>query len=550
MQEIDTWTSAGWRNADDFAHYVQAKQMMKESMDAAHARGMILRPVPNSILRLAQMPESLLEARLATALPAAGPARKAAERSQQRDALALLVRRVTKRTLQVNATEAQHVDGSANAPSPATVQMYTQGSMSTLCMNKLRNSDLNAKGILEHAKNQQLNLADNWENAPYWLSRNNHQQAGHEHSVGIQPHYLENLLLPGKHALRKDLNAIMAFTSSTDGKDFIPVGLVVYGTCRSTAESARHEAGSDDNQPEHRQRFKPDFIHFLPKQADNEGSIPESNLLLRGQVAAGAFGSSLNAENARSYANYGVFYNQYATAPNNLQPSEMQNRVYDERVAEIYAMCAQDPMDTEFQKRKDEAKRLLLQQNPNALLAQIDAAIAAVPRPQQRLQGWGSLLMAFSLSFMATERISQKNGNLKRWIPKYAGVVMELAPDTELVEEAPAASKQLAKRGTQMLRGISKRMGFTSQPLLRTPRSFAGGVNNFEIPDFAGSWGIERNDYVSLYRPGRDFFELTKIGESLPKDIKAENSAVLGSVLNPRFGMCPSIRGSGIVKCS
>ena len=570
MQEIDTWTAAGWRDADSFAHYVQAKMMMKEAMDAAHARGMVIRPVTNSILRLAQMPENLLEARIAAAIPAgAGPARKAAERSKQRDALALLVRRLVKRSIRVDADESQVIDGNAAPPTPAQVAMYTNGALSSICMRKILNSDIMHEAAEQHNRNTRAGVADNWENAPYYMARAQHgaaPAAQHEHDVGVVGHYIENLLLPGRQALRKDVNAVMAFSATPDGRDFVPVGIFVYGVCNGQTESDRHSQGSNAALPEHRQRFESDFIHFVPKSnADLEGiARPEDPLLFAGNVALphNAAMAAANAANQQASLTHAVYYQQYQNVgvPANLHPSELQHRLYDNRVAEIIVLCAQDPLDIAYQRQRAAAIAAL---PPGANAAAVAAAVAPIQRPSQHLGGWGSLLLAFGLSFIATERSSVDERGVKMWIPKFAGVVMELAPDSELVDEAGAAGpaagraqrEKLATRGTQALRNISRRMGFTSQPLIRT--DVTANAGNMKIPVFAQTnlgvaWTRNENDYVSLYTPGRDFFELSRIGQSLPTQIKAENNSILGRVLSDgaQPGVCPSVRGLGVVKCS
>lgn len=570
MQEIDTWTAAGWRDADSFAHYVQAKMMMKEAMDAAHARGMVIRPVTNSILRLAQMPENLLEARIAAAFPAAGgAARKAAERSKQRDALALLVRRLVKRSIRVDAQEAQVIDGNAAPPTPAQVAMYTNGALSSICMRKILNSDVRYQAAEQHNRNVQVGRGDTWENAPYYMARAQHgllPGAQHEHEIGVAGHYIENLLLPGRHALRKDINAVMAFSTTPDGRDFVPVGIFVYGECDGKSESERHAQGSNAALPEHRQRFESDYIHFVPKSnADLEGiAQPENPQLFAGNVPPPHIpaAAAANAANQQASITHAVYYQQYQNVgvPANLHPSEMQHRLYDHRIAEIFVLCAQDPLDIAYQRARAAAIAAL---PPGANDAAIAAAVNPIPRPSQHMGGWGSLLLAFGLSFIATERLSIDDRGVKMWIPKFAGVVMELAPDSELVEEAGAAGpaagrahrEKLAKRGTQALRNIARRVGFTSQPFLKTDVTAAAA--NLRIPVFAQTnlgvpWTKYENDYVSLYTPGRDFFELTRIGQSLPSQIKAENNSILGRVLSDgaQAGVCPSVRGLGIVKCS
>jgi hypothetical protein len=570
MQEIDTWTAAGWRDPNSFAHYVQAKMMMKEAMDAAHARGMVIRPVTNAILRLAQMPENLLEGRIAAAIPAAnGPARKAAERSKQRDALALLVRRLVKRSMRVDAQESQDVDGNPLPPSAAQVAMYTNGALSSICMRKMLNTDILHEGQEEHIRNTRLGVADTWENAPYYMARARHGAAAaaqHDHDVGVTAHYIENLLLPGRQALRKDINAVMAFSATPDGRDFVPVGIFVYGNCVGKVESERHSPGSNDNLPEHKRRYESDYIHFVPKSnVDLEGiAQPEDPQLFAGNLPPplNAAKAAANAANQLASLSHAVYYQQYqnAAVPANLHPSEMQHRLYDHRIAEIFVVCAQDPLDLEYQRLRAAALAAL---PGNANNAAKNAAIAALVRPNQHMGGWGSLLLAFGLSFIATERTSIEERGVKMWIPKYAGVVMELGPDPNLVDEAeqagPAAGAaqrgKMATRGTQKLRNIARRMGFTSQPFIRT--DVTANAGNLKIPVFAqtnvgNAWEKSRDDFVSLYTPGRDFFELTRIGESLPSQIKAENNSVLGRVLSDgaQAGVCPSTRGMGIVKCS
>lgn len=570
MQEIDTWTAAGWRDSDSFAHYVQSKMMMKEAMDAAHARGMIIRPVTNSILRLAQMPEALLEARIAAALPAAaGPARKAGERSKQRDALALLVRRLVKRSMRVNAVEAQHVDGNANPPNAAQISLYTNGALSSICMRKLTNVDVLYEGTQEHNRNVTNGVADTWENAPYYMARAQHGQAAgaqHEHDIGITAHYIENLLLPGRHALRKDINAVMAFSATTDGRDFVPVGIFVYGICNGTVESSRHMPGSNPALPEHAQRFAHDYIHFVPKAAaDLENiALPEHPNLFNGNAPA-PIAPAVNNANQLAVIDHGVYYQQYNAAPANFHPSELQHRIYDGRIAEVFVVCAQDPLDLHYQRERAAAVAAL---GPGAGAAAVAAAIAGIRRPTEHMGGWGSLLLAFGISFIATERKSIEEAGVKSWIPQYAGVVMELAPDAELVVEAagqgPAAGRaqreQMATRGTQSLRNIARRMGFTSQPIIKTDVSIPGvpgAAAGDRVPQFANTnigvpWQRINNEYVSLYTPGRDYFELSRIGRSLPAQIKAENNEILGRVIadGAQPGICPSVRGMGIVKCS
>ena len=54
----------GWRDKNAFSHYLHSQEIMKDAIDAAHARGLLLRPIKNSILQLAQVSENLLEARI------------------------------------------------------------------------------------------------------------------------------------------------------------------------------------------------------------------------------------------------------------------------------------------------------------------------------------------------------------------------------------------------------------------------------------------------------------------------------------------------------
>lgn len=567
MQEIDTWSAAGWRDPDAFAHYVHAKSIMKKAMDAAHARGMLLRPVTNGVLRLAQMSESILENRLAVALPVGPPAaRKALERSQQRDALALLVRRLVKRSMKVTAVESQEVDGLQAPPSAATVAMYETGVSSSICQRTIGRFDMLARAQQEVAAANGAPLT--WLNAPYEKARvtNRHGPVAglndHEHEIGISANYLESLLLPG-HALRRDINAIMAFSASSNGQDFVPVGIFVYGTCKSTTVSDRLNPPVAPGQPLppfHSRRYFDDYINFMPKRAaDLNGGPVENPHLFRGNlpIPAGppeavASARAANAANQNSLQEHAVYYQQYNNP--NVRPSELQHRVYDNRVAEVFVCCSQDPTEGEYDRRREAAIAAL---PAGATAAQRQAAIAQIAKIPPR-KGWASLLMAFSLSFIATERISLGERGARRWAPKYAGVVMELVPDSEIVAEAPAASKSDATRGTQALRNIASRMGFSSQPVMKTPASLviqqppAPPIN---IPNFAAAPGGFQNrsydDYVSLFTPGRDYFSLTPVSNALPSDILAENNAVLGKALSrgANIGVCPSTRGLGITKC-
>jgi hypothetical protein len=563
MQEIDTWNAAGWKDPDSFAHYVQAKMLMKSAMDAAHARGMMIRPVTNSILRLAQMPESVLNARLQANLPDGQIAQKAFERSKQKDALALLVRRLVKRSMRMSSQESQEVDGMENDPNNEDRNRYDSGVISQICMKKMNKSDLLYKGAQQHDDAMENDKPINWETAPYYMARNKHVAANHHHMVGITAHYIESLLLPGRHALRKDINAIMAFSSTPDGKDYIPVGLFVYGTANGLMESNRLKQ-NNQNLPEHAQRYENDFYHFLPKrQIDREQiAMQEPPNLFRGQVAGNnPVILKANQANQDSLQNHAVYYQQYQNAgvPANIKPSELQHRLYDERVAEIFVMCAQDPSFVAYEKEKFLAISAL---GPNATAAQKNNAANQIPRPEDN-SSWSSLLMAFSLAFIATERISIGERQNKKWIPKYSAVIMELSHDVDLVEEAykingSSAEKLLrakqAKRGTQELRKICKHMGFTSQPILKTEVAL-NVQDNIKIPNFAGArkpFRLHPDELVSLYMPGRDFFPLSFISQSLPKNIKAENSALLGAAISHagNIGICPSSRGLGIVKCS
>lgn len=565
MEEIDTWNAAGWKNPDSFAHYVQAKMLMKSTMDAAHARGMMIRPVTNSILRLAQLPESILVTRLQVNNPEGQIPQKAFERSKQKDALALLVRRLVKRSMQMTSEDSKDIDAIEDEPNQDDINRYDNGMMSQICMQKLSKSDL-----LNKAEKQRLNALDNnkpvnWETAPYYMARNKHVNANHSHTVGITAHYIESLLLPGRHALRKDINAIMAFSSTPDGKDYIPVGLFVYGTANGTIESSRLKQNTQ-NLPEHAQRYENDYFHFLPKRViDREQiAIQEPANLFRGQVNGNnPIIQNANRINQNSLQQHAVYYQQYQNAgvPANIRPSELQHRLYDDRVAEIFVMCAQDPSKVLYEKEKF---RVLSELGPNATLAQKNAAINRISRPDEN-SSWSSILMAFSLAFIATERISVGNRQNKAWIPKYSAVIMELSHDNELVEEAyringsgaeKLARAKQAKRGTQELRKISKMMGFTSQPILKTEVSFVvPGDETKRIPNFAGAnkpFRLHADEIVSLYMPGRDYFPLSFISESIPKDIKAENSSLLGTAISHagNIGICPSSRGLGIVKCT
>lgn len=557
MQEIDTWTSAGWLDSNHFAHYVQAKMMMKSAMDAAHARGMLLRPVPNSVLRLAQKSEQHLSERIEDAKREVGEStsKSAQKRSLQRLMLALLVRKVIKRSMRVNAEDAKKLDKNEEEDD---YSLY-DGALSSLCIKTLNDGDLQRRTAEEEGRE------DTWDEKPYTKAR----EAGIniENDIGLSAKFIRAILLPGATALQHDITAVLSFSLSKDGKTF--VGLAAYGASTGTSQSIRPVQGDPT-------RFQDDFFHLLPSEKENEENL----------------GQTFFRQDNDAVVENGIFYIQYEHSPifeeRRLEPSVLQNRLYDNSVAEIFMLCVQEPDDT---------------------ISHTDA----------RLHNWASIFLAFCLSMIAAERKSTGEPLARRWISRYAGVLMALPANVNLATAAAAAAEpreaarffSKAKRGTQELRKIAMELGFRDQPILKTnsfvattharvPRfskSTLKGLDLIEVgvDEAAGGdgggeggrgdgaaaggggggggahaeeesrggdeavaarepekrWTVSKDEYVSLYNPSRMFFPLSDVAKAFPLDLNAENDKLIGAVLSlDGKGACPSTRGTGIIKCS
>lgn len=614
MQVLDTFSPVGWNSTSYFNNYMEAKKGMKFVADAAHARGMIFRTVPNSVLRLAQLNEDILRQRRDAALPAGAnqQAQKKFLRSQQRDATALMVRRMFKRLVTTSEAQAQNIENTPTVPAN-----FYDGVASKLAYRDLNVIDIQRLGQYEDAKVPAAQR--NWRTAPYStllrsrisnralqfniggilpLPVNPEPQAagaplyGLNHYLGFFRDYLRDLIFPPGGVLRKDINLILAFSLSANGQQYIPVGISIYGTCQSEKESGRALPGGG---------FDYDVVHFLKRRPvdrqENAQIINNVNFVALNEEAPTAFASS----------NAGLpYYNQAAPAPalrgNNLlnaagnplpfedyntgakEISELQNKVYMGNVGEIYVVAADDVISIDYDIRQ--------------------AAAPGLAPPATTLVGYGTLLMAFTVCMMAAERESRKIGpaggqQIKRWFPKYAGIVSELAPNTSAMTHAETAvrsfnnvfpsngpnrlleiqSRDAAKRGTQRLRNLSRRLGFTSQPVL-----IADAKNEILkqiIPDFSsstigqddtslfpyvpvnGPFGprhlggeIDYDTYVALYTPSQstaavhdeqsDFIPLGKLLATIPKVLNAENGLPIDSSFER---ICPEGRGKGSIMC-
>jgi hypothetical protein len=330
-------------------------------------------------------------------------------------------------------------------------------------------------------------------------------------------------------------------------------------------------------------------VQFNALPPENPGAFAATNIGLnqyynQADPVPGLRGMSFDgAGNIPLYASY----NQGAKTI-----SELQNKVYMGNVAEIYAVAAEDVISIDYDIRRNNA-----------------APGAAVPPPVTTLVGYGSLLMSFTVCILASERESRKLGvglnQYKRWFPKYAGVVSELAPNTGAMTHAESyirsqnnrfpptvqdrgreiLNRVSAKRGTQRLRNLSRRIGFTSQPVLIADSSVVVGqqrIPNFStstvgeddtvlFPFVAGPPGpnappalgprhlggeIDYDSYVALYKSSQsnpagldvesDFIPLDKLIASIPKVLNAEN----GLTIDPNIQrICPDGRGRGSVMC-
>ena len=547
MEDYSSNSLLGWENKDFLAHYVHAKMTMKKVMDAAHARGMILRPITNSILRLAQMPEDLLNARLAAAIPqnAEESLKKIINRSKQREALALLVRRLVKRSMKVDKEMHQRVDNRGeNEISAQNKLLYGEGALSSICFRTCYNSDLRKLARSETGEK-------NWENSPYSMTLSKHKKdQNHTHEIGPSPHYLKDLLLPGSKSLRKDLNAVLAFSASSDGKSYTPVGILVYGESDGTCNSSRPAIVPNSDPPRTYKKedglfrkFEKDYINFFKKDQRDISEITqpyyrpnlENRLLFLGQSQNSA--DKTNSLNAKSYNEFRENYAHFRTE----KPSELQHRINEKRTAEIFILCAQSPTKIAYEKERFE---ILKDATTNAERSQL---LSKLKMPEED-DSWSSLLLAFGLAFMATERISVKlNDSTKYWKPKFAAVVMKLFSDEMAVKEASTDEEKAAiTRGTQGFRRMALKMGFTSQPVVRTKHLSANGLPIFK------NLNISKNDFVSLHFPGKDYISLKLLTKNLPTEIVAENDHILGNVISSgaSVGICPSRRGMGVVKCS
>lgn len=508
----------GWRDKNAFSHFLLSQEIMKDAMDAAHARGLILRPIKNSILQLAQVSENLLEARIKEASPQSN--------ARQRDSLALMVRKLIKRFIQLSPSEALKVDNNQvdkeeeDELKAKAQALYGKGMASKLCFRKLM-----VKQKAEEQNKKIKKAEQNWENAPYALRLTLPPKFinDEDHDIGVPPHYLETLLLPGHRALRKDLKVVLAFTLSQDGKDYLPAGIVVYGTCKSKVESEK--SIGEEKEEEHANRYVNDYVHFLRKRRqDLLETYTDEEINAKSMVEKEG-----DLEALETYENHAAIYD--LNDKNDRKISCLQNYAYDNRIAEIYVLCSQDPNELAWEKEKKSSGN---------------------PLP---LASGGTILLAFTLAFIGSEKLTLKKSNgLRHYINEYAGVVMELAPDTQLLDELKLAKKskeeiEQAKRGSQVLRNISRKMGFSSQPIITTSQSKQ--VNGIKIPSFDDEpqprkrWSIQNNSYVSLFLPTRDYFPLTKISQSLPLHVKGENGAVLGF----KSSACPNKRGKGVTSC-
>jgi hypothetical protein len=392
----------------------------------------------------------------------------------------------------------------------------------------------------------------NPETAPYTTSLDIHRNnQNHKHEVGPKPQYLKNLLLPGSKSLRKDINAVIAFTASSDGKSYTPVGILVYGESDGMSQSSRLATVPFSDPPRKYTKddgifakYEKDFISFFKKDQKDLSEISEpyyrpkleNNLLFRGRsIDSKDKTNSVNLRSLQEFRDYYVGFRRDL-------PSELQHRTYEKRTAEIFVLCAQSPAMIEYDKKRFE----IMRSNPDATTAEVSQLLAKLKKPDDD-DSWSSLLLSFGIAFMASERISVKFNEHKKWKPKFAAVVMKLFSDETLVKEAQAEDKESVQRGSQYFRNLSLKMGFTSQPIIKTQQS------NGPIPVFKyNNPRILRNEYVSLHFPGKDYISLKLLNKNLPTEIKAENDEILGNVITSgaAIGICPSKRGMGIVKCS
>lgn len=611
MQVIDTYSPVGWNSPAYFNNYMEAKKGMKFVVDAAHARGMIFRTVPNSVLRLAQLNEAVLTQRKDAPLPAGADeqAKKKFIRSQQRDATALMVRRMFKRIVSNN-------DQAARLIEDVDTNGFYDGVASKLAYKKLQLSDIQNLSAKETAR--YAAAARTWKTTPYTkvLTTNINLRsynfniggavggAGNApnpplydltHYVGFEQRYLKDLIFPPGGLLRKDINLIIAFSLSIDGRAYIPVGFSIYGTCQSERESSRELPGG---------LYDTDVVHFLTRRPEdlNEAGINVGEALNAWAQTNNGLNHYYNqadppadrGNNILNAAGVPLPWDTYNTGSKKI--SALQNKLYRGNVAEIYVIAAEDILNIDYQIQKDVAYNGAVGND-----AAKEAAYAGVQAPQKTLTGYGTMMMAFTVCLIAAERESRKLGpadnQMKRWFPKYAGIVSELAPNTSAMTHAETAvrnnqnlptnlntqdrvaqlqARNDAKRGTQLLRNLSVRLGFTSQPVLIADAKSIVGKQT--IPDFSASTignddtflfpytallpnpdqhhlggELDYDSYVALYKPCQgpadiesDFIPLAKLLESLPKVLNAENNEAITDNFQR---ICPEGRGRGSVMC-